>query len=64
MCDAPRNEKIMQSKVRRFAARLIDLNGDLASFLGSTLADEIGVTEFNEIYLTACLIAGQNKPML
>ena len=31
-------------KERSYAARLIDLNEYLASFMGGTLADKIGVT--------------------
>ena len=37
--------------VRRYAARLIDLNEYLASFPGATLTDKIGITELNEILL-------------
>ena len=36
-------------KVRRYAARLIDLNDDLASFTGATLADKVFINELNEI---------------
>ena len=35
--------------VRGYAAHLIDLNAYLASLLGETLADKIGVTKLNEI---------------
>ena len=38
-------------KVRRYTARLIDLNEYLASFPGATMADKMGVTELNEIIL-------------
>ena len=37
--------------VRRYMSRLIDLNEYLASFPGSTLTDNIGVTKINEIIL-------------
>ena len=40
-------------KVRRYAARLIDLNGCLASFPGATMSDNIGVTELNEKLLNS-----------
>ena len=39
--------------VRRYAARLIDLNEYLASFLGATLPDNIGVTQLNDILLNS-----------
>ena len=39
--------------VRRYAARLIDLNEYLASFLGATFPDNIGVTQLNEILLNS-----------
>ena len=35
----------------RYAKRLLDLNEYLASFLGATMDDKIGVTEINEIIL-------------
>ena len=38
-------KKIRSLKVRRFAARLIDMNEYLDSFAGATLADKIYVTE-------------------
>ena len=38
-------------KVGHYAARLIDLNEYLASFLGATLADKIEVTALDEIIL-------------
>ena len=38
-------------KVRRYTARLVYLNKYLASLPEATLADKIGVTEFNEIIL-------------
>ena len=37
--------------VRRYAARLIDLNEYLAPFTGATLNYKIGVTELNEIFI-------------
>ena len=40
-------------KVRRYAARLIDLNEYLASFSGATMADKMGVIELNEILLNS-----------
>ena len=40
-------------KVRRYDSCLIDLNDYLASFLGATMADKIGVTELNEILLNS-----------
>ena len=39
--------------MRRYEARLIDLNGYLASFPGATMADKICVTELNEIILNS-----------
>ena len=39
--------------VRRYAARLIDLNDYLASFLGETLNDNIGVTKLKENLLNS-----------
>ena len=39
--------------VRRYGARLIDLNEYLASFPGETLTDKIGVTELNKILLNS-----------
>ena len=44
-------EKPRSLTVRRYAARLIDLNEYLASFLGATLTDKIDVTELNKILL-------------
>ena len=38
-------------KVRRYAARFIDLHEYLASFPGSTTSDRMGVTELNDILL-------------
>ena len=38
-------------KVRRYAACLVDLNEYLASFPVATMADNMGVTELNEILL-------------
>ena len=40
-------------KVGSYVARLIDLNGYLASFPGSTMADKIGVTELDVIILNS-----------
>ena len=40
-------------KVRRDAARLIDLNKYLASFPRSTMSDKMVVTEINEILLNS-----------
>ena len=39
--------------VRRYAARLINLNEYLASFPGDNLNDKIGVTELNDILLNS-----------
>ena len=39
--------------VRRYAARLIDINEYLASFLRETLNDKIGITELNGILLNS-----------
>ena len=46
--------------VRRYAARLIDINEYLDSFPGATLADKIGVTELNEILLNS-MYTSQSK---
>ena len=46
-------KKTNSLKVRRYAARLIDLNEYLASFTRATIADKIGVTELNEIILNS-----------
>ena len=40
-------------KVRRYAARLIDLYLYLYFFPGTTIYDKIGVTELNEIILNS-----------
>ena len=40
-------------KVRHYAARLIYLNGYLASFPGATMSNKMGVTESNEILLNS-----------
>ena len=40
-------------KVRPYAARLIDLNKSLSSFLGATMDGKIGVTELNENILNS-----------
>ena len=39
--------------VRRYATRLVDMNEYLASFLGDTLDDKIGVNTLNEILLNS-----------
>ena len=44
-------KKTQSLKVRRYAARLIDLNEYLDSFLGETLSDKIDATELNDIPL-------------
>ena len=44
-------KKLHRLKVRRYAERLIGLNKNLASFLGFTIADKIGISELNEINL-------------
>ena len=46
-----RMKKTRSLKARRYAARLIDLDEYLDSLPGDTLADKIGITEFNEILL-------------
>ena len=38
---------------RQYVAYLIDLNEYLASLLGATLTDNIGVTELNQIFLNS-----------
>ena len=43
--------KLCNQKVRHYAARMIELNEYLASFLGDTLSDKISVTELNKILL-------------
>ena len=40
-------------KVRRYAARVIDLNEYLASFPGATMANKMDVTELNKILLNS-----------
>ena len=39
--------------VRRYVARIIDINGYLAPFWGANLNDKIGVTELNIILLNS-----------
>ena len=39
--------------VRHYAARLIDLNEHLASFLGAIFSGKIGITELNDILLNS-----------
>ena len=51
--NSPWNKKTRSLTVRRYTLRLIDLNEYLASFLGATLTDNIGVTELNEILLNS-----------
>ena len=51
--DAPQNEKQHSLKLRRYVARLIDLNEYLASSPGVNLADEIYATEFKETILNS-----------
>ena len=46
-------KKVRSLTVRFHAARLMDLNEYLASFLGATFTDKIGVTELNEILLNS-----------
>ena len=53
MRNAPWNEKTRSLTVRRYAARLIDLNEYLASFPGVILTDKISVTKLNEILLNS-----------
>ena len=45
--------KLCGSKVRRYAAFLIDLNENLAFFTGAKLYDKIGVMELNENFLNS-----------
>ena len=40
-------KKTRRLKVRRYAARLIDLNEYLTSFPGATMADKMGFNELN-----------------
>ena len=58
-----RTNKLRSIKVRRFVARLFELNEYLASFYGANLSDKICVTELNNIFQTVCLIAGLSKHM-
>ena len=44
-------KKTCSLTVRRYAARFIDLNEYLASFMGLTLTYKIRLTELNEILL-------------
>ena len=44
-------KKMHSLTVRRYAARLIDLNENLVSFPGANLTDKIDITESNEILL-------------
>ena len=46
-------KKTRSLRVRRYAARLIDLNEYLESFPGATLANKISETELNEIILNS-----------
>ena len=46
-------KKTRSLTVRRYVAHLINLNEYLASFLGETLTDNIGITELNEILLNS-----------
>ena len=54
-CNAPLYEKKRRLKVRRYAARLIDLNEYLASFPGENVTAKIGVTKLNYILLNIML---------
>ena len=49
----PLYEKPRSLKVRRYAARLIDLDEYLASFLEATITDKLGITELNYILLNS-----------
>ena len=49
--------------VRSYAARLIDLNEYLESFLGSTFNDKINVTKLSEIILNSMLNSWYRQPM-
>ena len=51
MCRAMK--KPCSLRLRRYAARLIDLNEYLASLPVATLADKIGVTELNEVLINS-----------
>ena len=44
-------KKTRSIRVMHYEARLIDLNEYLDSFLGTTLADKIGVSEWKETLL-------------
>ena len=46
-------KKLHGLKVRRYAARLIDLNMYFSSFPGDTSSEKIGVTELNKILLNS-----------
>ena len=54
-------KKLHRLKVRRYAERLIGLNKNLASFLGFTIADKIGISELNEIILNSMPNRWSNK---
>ena len=49
-------------KIRRYTARLVDLNYYLYSFPGATLADKIIVTDL-KVFLIVCLVYGLSKRM-
>ena len=46
---------------RRYAVHLMDLNEYLASFLGTTLTDKIGLTELNGILLNSIINISSKK---
>ena len=48
-----RMRKMRILNVRRYAARLIDLNKYLDSFPGGKLSGKLGVTELNELFLNS-----------
>ena len=50
-------------KVRRYFARLIDLDEYLASFLGATISDNMVVTDLNEILLSSISNRSTKKRM-
>ena len=47
------NKKIRALTLRKYAARQMDINEYLVSFMGATLNDRISVTKLNEILLNS-----------
>ena len=59
-----RSKKMRSQIVRCYAEQLIDLNEYLASFLGDTLADKIGVTKLNEIIFNSMPIRRSKQALV